>query len=182
MRVSRTSLKGVIVIEPDRWEDERGFFMEIYQMERYMESGIVPVFVQDNISLSVKGSLRGLHYQFPDEQAKLVQALRGEIFDVAVDIRRESPTFGQWTGAKLSDINNRQIFIPEGFAHGFCVLSETALVFYKCTAIYSPASEAGIAWNDPDLDIDWPVDSPLLSVKDRGHPRLKDVPSENLPV
>jgi len=182
VKVLETSLEGVVIIEPDRFEDDRGFFMETYHRERYAKSGIGPVFVQDNLSFSIRGSLRGLHYQFPAAQAKLVLVIKGDIFDVAVDIRRESRTFGQWTWARLSDENSQQVYIPEGFAHGFCVLSETALVMYKCTAVYAPASEGGVLWNDPDLDISWPVSEPLLSGKDRLHPRLRDVPLERLPA
>jgi dTDP-4-dehydrorhamnose 3,5-epimerase len=156
--------------------------METYHQERYGQSGIDLTFVQDNLSYSVQGTLRGLHYQHPHAQAKLVQVLVGEVFDVAVDIRRGSPTFRQWTGHLLSDENKHQLYIPEGFAHGFYVLSETASVMYKCNDFYAPDCEAGILWEDPDLGIDWPFENPLLSDKDSKFPLLKDVPPERLPV
>lgn len=182
MKVSKTSLRGVLIIEPQVFKDQRGLFMETYHQRRYADCGIDAVFVQDNMSFSVKGILRGLHYQHPHAQAKLVQVIKGEIFDVAVDIRRGSPTFGQWFGIHLSGENGRQLFIPEGFAHGFCVLSDTAAVTYKCTDFYAPDDEGGILWSDPDLDINWPMMNPLLSSRDSGYPRLSDVSSERLPV
>ena len=182
MKVSEASLGGVLIIEPDVFGDTRGFFMETFHKKRYRELGIEVTFVQDNISYSVRGTLRGLHFQRPHAQAKLVQVLRGEVFDVAVDIRLGSPTFGQWTAARLSDKNRQQLFVPEGFAHGFCVLSETALVMYKCSDFYAPDSELGIFWGDPDLGIDWPVQHPLLSEKDSRYPRLKGLPVECLPI
>ena len=138
-------------------------------------------FVQDNLSYSTIDTLRGLHYQYPNAQAKLVQVIKGEIFDVAVDIRRGSPTFGEWTGVHLSDENQRQFFVPEGFAHGFCVISDTASVVYKCTDFYAPESEKGIIWSDPDIGIEWPVKEPLLSPKDSQYPCLKDITTNNLP-
>ena len=180
MKVLSTSLEDVLIIEPVAFKDARGFFMETYHQERYGDSGIKSIFLQDNISHSVKGTLRGLHYQFPRGQSKLVHVLKGEIFDVALDIRRGSPTFGQWTGTRLSDENRRQLFVPEGFAHGFCVLSETALVIYKCSDFYAPDSERGILWSDPDLDINWPVEDPLLSDKDGKNLCLKDVSPKHL--
>ena len=183
MEVTKTSLQGVLVIEPVVFGDKRGFFAETYHQKRYDEWGITSVFVQDNISSSIRGTLRGLHFQRPPHaQAKMVQVIVGEIFDVAVDIRRGSPTFGQWTGMRLSDENKRQLYVPEGFAHGFCVLSETALVLYKCNNYYAPESEGGVTWSDPALGIDWPVEDPLLSVKDAKYPLLKDVPLDSLPV
>ncbi|MBK5101669.1 MAG: dTDP-4-dehydrorhamnose 3,5-epimerase [Desulfobacteraceae bacterium] len=182
MKVSEASLGGVLIIEPDVLGDTRGFFMETFHQRRYGESGIETPFVQDNISYSVRGTLRGLHYQRPHAQAKLVQVLMGEVFDVAVDIRLGSPTFGQWTAAQLSDTNRQQLFVPEGFAHGLCVLSETALVMYKCSDFYDPDSEWGIFWGDPDLGIDWPVQDPLLSDKDSRYPPLKGLPVERLPI
>ena len=160
MKVTPTSIHGVLIIEPDVFEDNRGFFMETYHQERYEQSGLDLTFVQDNLSYSVQGTLRGLHYQHPHSQAKLVQVLAGEVFDVAVDIRRNSPTFRQWTGHLLSDENKRQLYIREGFAHGFHVLSETAYVMYKCNDFYAPDCEAGILWEDPDLSIDWPFENP----------------------
>lgn len=182
MKVLSTSLEGVLVIEPSVFEDKRGFFMEAYQQKKYRESGIDHDFVQDNLSYSVRRTLRGLHYQFPHAQAKLVQVITGEIYDVAVDIRRGSPTFGKWIGVYLSDKNKRQIYVPEGFAHGFCVLSETALFMYKCSDLYTPDCEGGILWSDPDIGIEWPVENPLFSEKDSKFAYLRDVPSERLPV
>jgi len=182
MKVTPTSLPDVFIIEPKSFEDRRGFFMETYHKKRYEESNIDCIFVQDNLSHSVQGILRGLHYQLRYPQAKLVQAINGAIFDVAVDIRQGSPTFGKWTGAHLSDTKRNQIFIPEGFAHGFCVLSETADVIYKCTDFYTPDDEGGILCSDPGIGIDWPIADPLLSDKDSRYPCLKDVPLEHLPV
>lgn len=182
MKILTTPLEGVLIIEPAVFEDERGYFMETYHQRRYNDSGIRPDFVQDNMSNSVRGTLRGLHYQYPHAQAKLVQVLQGAIFDVAVDIRQGSPQFGQWTGAELSDTNRRQIYIPEGFAHGFCVLSETALFSYKCSDLYAPECEGGIIWSDPTIHIDWPIDGPVLSEKDKNYPCLNDVPPDRLPL
>ena len=182
MKVLSTSLKGMLLIEPSVFEDKRGFFMETYQKETYKELGIDSNFVQDNLSYSVRGTLRGLHYQLPHAQAKLVQVIKGEIFDVTVDIRRDSPTFGKWTGVHLSDENRRQLYIPGGFAHGFCVLSETAIFTYKCSDFYTPDSERGILWSDPDIGVDWPVENPVLSGKDRNYHYLTDVPPEYLPT
>lgn len=175
MKVLETKLPGVLIIEPDVHGDARGFFMETWQQKRYAEYGLPANFVQDNLSLSHKGVLRGLHYQDPNPQGKLVYVLQGEVFDVAVDIRRDSPTFGQWVGVTLSSENKRQLYIPEGFAHGFCVTSETALFAYKCTDYYNPQAEHGIIWNDPDIGIEWPVKKPVLSEKDRQNMRLKDI-------
>ncbi len=182
MKVLKTSLPGVLIIEPHVFEDMRGFFMETYHQKRYSQTGLDCSFVQDNLSHSIRGILRGLHYQLKHPQAKLVQVIKGTIFDVSVDIRRGSPSFGQWTGAHLSDENRRQIFVPEGFAHGFCVLSETADVIYKCTDFYAPDDEGGILCSDPNIAIDWPMADPLLSDKDSQYPCLSDVPPEHLPV
>ena len=182
MEVLTTSLEGVLIIEPRIFEDKRGFFMETYNQKRYSVSGIDRTFVQDNLSHSVRGTLRGLHYQLNHPQAKLIQVITGTIFDVVVDIRRGSPTFGQWIGLHLSDENRRQLFVPEGFAHGFCVLSKTADVIYKCTDFYAPDDEGGILWSDPGLDIDWPVKHPILSTKDSQYPRLDEVPATRLPI
>ena len=176
MKISETELPGVLLLEPKRFGDDRGFFMELFQEKRYAEAGIPGPFVQDNFSRSAKGILRGLHFQQPHAQGKLVQVFAGAVYDVAVDIRRGSPTFGRWVGMELSADNRRQLWVPPGFAHGFCVLSESADFHYKCTDFYSPASEHGIAWDDPDLGIPWPVKSPLLSPKDSVAPRLKDAP------
>lgn len=182
MQIFQQSLPEVLVVQPSVHRDYRGYFMELYHQKRYGETFIKQSFVQDNLSRSVKGTLRGLHYQVDRPQAKLVQVIRGEIFDVAVDIRLSSPTFGQWLGVVLSDRNGRQIFVPEGFAHGFCVLSKTADVMYKCTDFYMPEDEGGILWSDPELGIGWPVKNPLLSFKDGQYPRLCDVPTHRLPT
>jgi dTDP-4-dehydrorhamnose 3,5-epimerase len=177
-----TELEEVVVIAPRVFEDPRGFFMETFHRERYEALGLRADFCQDNLSFSCRNTLRGLHYQYPHEQAKLVQVLQGEIFDVAVDIRRGSPTFGRAAGVVLSESNRRQVFIPKGFAHGFCVVSETALFAYKCSDFYAPDCDRGVHWSDPDVRIVWPIEAPLLSAKDRGLPFLKDIPEEHLPV
>lgn len=182
MKVLTARLKGVLIIEPRVFEDNRGFFMETYHQKRYRAEGMNCIFVQDNLSHSAQGTLRGLHYQLRHPQAKLVQVIKGSILDVAVDIRCGSPTFGQWTGIHLSDENRCQVFIPEGFAHGFCVISETADVIYKCTDFYVPDAEGGILWSDPALSIDWPVPDPLISPKDSQYPCLRDIPDERLPI
>jgi len=182
MRIVKTSLAGVLVIEPQVFDDKRGFFMETYHQKRYGESGIDKIFVQDNLSYSVQGTLRGLHYQHPHGQAKLVQVIMGKIFDVAVDIRLGSPTFGRWTGVYLSDENKCQLYIPEGFAHGFCVVSEKVVFTYKCSDFYTPESERGILWSDPRIAVDWHIKTPLLSDKDGKYPCLKDVAEGTLPV
>ena len=181
MKIIRTPLAGVLKIEPRVFNDSRGYFMETYQRVRFTGAGIEVNFVQDNLSFSRKNTLRGLHYQNPRGQAKLVQVFQGEVFDVAVDIRRGSQSFGQWYGTRLSFENKHQLFIPAGFAHGYCVLSETALFYYKCSDYYAPECEAGVLWSDPDLGIDWPMIQPLLSEKDAEYPRLKDVPPDRLP-
>ena len=182
MRVTQTKLAGVLIIEPDVFGDARGFFIETFSSKRYGEAGLSQPFVQDNISFSTKGALSGLHFQNPHAQGKLVQVLSGEVFDVAVDIRIGSPSFGQWFGETLSAENHKQMYIPPGFAHGFCVLSDNALFSYKCTDYYSPSTEGGIIWNDPDIGITWPVTAPLVSKKDVGYSRLKDIPKDKLPV
>ncbi len=181
MKIVPTRLKEVLIVELDVHGDPRGYFFESYQRERYAAAGIPTQFVQDNISFSGQRTLRGLHYQNPQAQAKLVQVLQGEIFDVAVDVRRSSPTFGQWVGVSLSAQHPRQLYIPEGFAHGFCVLSASALFLYKCSQIYAPRHEGGLRWDDPDLGIEWPVDQPILSDRDRAFARLKDIPAQRLP-
>jgi len=172
VRVVPTDIPEVLVIEPDVHVDGRGFFVETYQAERYREHGIEGPFVQDNHSRSVAGTLRGLHLQLRRPQGKLIRVIEGEIFDVAVDVRRGSPTFGRWVGVTLTAENFRQCYVPHGFAHGFSVVSAIAQVEYKCTDLYDPASEVGIAWNDPALGISWPVDQPLLSRRDSQHPTL----------
>ena len=182
MNVFPTDLDGVIMLEPDVFGDHRGFFLESYHKQRYSEVGIKETFVQDNLSFSTSNTLRGLHYQHPQGQAKLVQVLEGEIYDVAVDIRYGSPSFGRWTGALLSSENRRQFFIPKGYAHGFCVLSDTALFHYKCSGYYAPQHEGGICWDDPGLGIDWPVNSPTLSERDLNFQRLGDINLQRLPT
>ena len=156
--------------------------METYHQQRYSKAGIQHLFVQDNHSSSIRGTLRGLHYQVTQAQAKLIQVIQGSIFDVAVDIRRGSPNFCQWTGIHLPGDSKRQVFIPEGFAHGFCVLSEVAHIVYKCSDFYAPEDEGGILWSDPDLGIDWPMEKPIVSDKDSHLPCLADVPPERLPI
>lgn len=182
MKVSKTALAGVLMIEPAVFEDKRGYFMETYHQNRYKAAGISADFIQDNFSFSKQGTIRGLHYQLPNGQAKLVQVLDGEVFDVTLDIRRGSPTFGKFIGVHLSSENNRQLFIPAGCAHGFCVLSASALFLYKCSDFYTPQHERGVLWSDPDLEIDWPVETPQISDKDSSYPCLKDVPPGNLPT
>jgi len=181
MNIIPGKIPGLLIVAPDVYGDNRGFFTETWHQRRYAESGIDRVFVQDNLSRSVKGTLRGLHFQIRHPQAKLVQAITGELFDVAVDLRHDSPTFGKWEGVLLSDKNMRQLYIPEGFAHGFCVLSDTALFSYKCTDFYAPGDEGGLLWSDPDIGIEWPVEAPILSDKDRTYPRLKDLGRDQLP-
>jgi len=182
LKCTEKSIPGVLLIEPMVFEDDRGFFLETYHEKKYPEAGIDKPFVQDNHSHSCRGTLRGLHYQLKHPQGKLVYVIRGEIFDVAVDIRRGSTTFGQWTGTILSEKNKHQLFIPEGFAHGFCVISEIADVLYKCTDLYAPGDEYGILWSDPVIGVDWPVENPVLSEKDAESPRLMDVPEELFPL
>lgn len=182
MKIIPTRLDGVVVVEPKVFTDARGYFFETYQANRYREKGIDSEFVQDNLSYSVKNTLRGLHYQYPHGQAKLVSVIKGEVFDVAVDIRIGSPNFGKWVGVILSAENHRQLFIPEGFAHGFCVLSDDAVFSYKCSEYYSSQSEHGFVWNDPKVGIEWPVVSPLLSEKDGKYPCLNDVLESDLPA
>ena len=174
-RFQRLEIPEVILVESQSFEDGRGFFSESYKLSVFRENGIPDEFVQDNHSRSVKGTLRGLHFQLaPKAQAKLVMVARGEVFDVAVDLRRNSPTYAQWVGATLSASNHRKLYIPAGFAHGFCVLSDVADVLYKVSAEYDPDLDTGIAWDDPQIGIDWPVDDPLLSEKDADLPRLED--------
>lgn len=182
MHITETTLPGVRLIEPRVFGDERGFFMETWNQARYAEIGLPERFVQDNLSFSRRGVLRGLHYQQPNGQGKLVYVLQGEVFDVAVDIRLGSPTFGQYAVAILSSDNKRQFYIPPGFAHGFCVTSETALFAYKCTEFYDAKAEASILWDDPAIDIPWPIDAPELSAKDQAALTLMDVPFDRLPV
>jgi dTDP-4-dehydrorhamnose 3,5-epimerase len=180
LKFVETELAGVILIEPDVYRDSRGFFLETYHQKRYAEHGILGPLVQDNHSHSQYGTLRGLHAQIRRPQGKLVRAVEGEMFDVAVDIRRGSPTFGKWVGFVLSGENFLQLWIPVGFAHGFCVLSERVHVEYKCTDFYDPGHELGIAWNDPAIGIAWPIQNPVLSPKDASSPPLAEV-LPNLP-
>jgi dTDP-4-dehydrorhamnose 3,5-epimerase len=174
-------LAGIIIVEPDVYRDSRGYFLETYNAQKYKAGGIDGPFVQDNHSRSMAGTLRGLHLQLRRPQGKLIRVIEGEIFDVSVDVRRGSPSFGQWAGVKLSADNFKQCYVPPGFAHGFAVVSAIAQVEYKCTDVYDAADEIGIAWNDPALAISWPIGQPLLSERDRRHPMLADV-MEVLPV
>lgn len=176
MRVTPLEIPELLLVEPKVFGDDRGFFMELFHEKRYADAGIPGPFVQDNYSRSARGTLRGLHFQEPRGQGKLVQVFAGSVYDVALDVRRGSPTFGQWVAVELSAENRRQLWIPPGFAHGFCVTSDTADFHYKCTTLYAPETERCIAWNDPDLAIPWPVSEPLLSPKDLRAPRLKDAP------
>ncbi|MBP8605009.1 MAG: dTDP-4-dehydrorhamnose 3,5-epimerase [Phycisphaerae bacterium] len=182
MKVIQTAIEGVVILEPQMFADHRGFFMETWNRQRYTQAGVDADFVQDNLSFSHRGVLRGLHFQHPQGQGKLVQVLEGEVFDAAVDIRRGSPTFGQAVTCRLSADNRRQFYVPAGFAHGFCVLSQTALFSYKCTDFYQPHYEGGILWNDPSLGIDWPIDQPILSEKDSRLPLLSQIAPERLPA
>ncbi|MFC1883493.1 dTDP-4-dehydrorhamnose 3,5-epimerase [Thermodesulfobacteriota bacterium] len=182
MSFSESTLPGVIIIEPVVYKDKRGLFLETFHQGKYSGGGINDIFVQDNHSFSMKNTLRGLHYQLKNPQAKLIYAITGEIYDVAVDIRRGSPHFGKWMGVILSAENRKQIYVPKGFAHGFCVLSETADVIYKCSDFYSPGDEYGVLWSDPSIGIDWPVENPLLSEKDSRNPQLNDIPEKHLPA
>jgi len=175
MNVTETKLAGVLIIEPKVFGDSRGFFKETFQAERYREAGIEYTFVQDNYSRSQKGVLRGLHFQITKMQGKLVSCPKGAIFDVAVDIDPESTTYGQYVGVELTEENHKQLWVPPGYAHGFCVLTETADFQYKCTDYYDPSDEGGVIWNDPDVAIEWPIDDPSLSSKDALLPTLADV-------
>ena len=177
-KFTETKIKGIYIIEPKVFGDNRGYFMETYNKEHFAEAGLTMNFVQDNESSSSKGVLRGLHFQTQHTQGKLVRVTEGEVFDVAVDLRKGSPTYGQWEGVILSDENKRQFYIPEGFAHGFLVLSDHAIFNYKCTDFYCPEGEGGVLWNDPDIGIEWPlegIDNIILSEKDKIHPTLKDL-------
>jgi dTDP-4-dehydrorhamnose 3,5-epimerase len=180
MKVAPGDLPGLLIIEPGVFGDRRGFFLESWNERRYAEAGMSGRFVQDNFSYSRRGTLRGLHFQNPAAQGKLVSVVQGEVFDVAVDIRVGSPTFARWHGLRLSGDDKRQFYIPPGFAHGFAVLSESALFHYKCTQFYSPEHERAIRWNDPDLRIQWPVDSPILSARDTAAPLLREIPPNHL--
>jgi len=182
MKINKTNLEGVLHIEPKVFGDARGFFLETYNKERYTDAGFPDVeFVQDNHSKSSKGVLRGLHFQLEHPQGKLVQVATGSVFDVVVDIRVGSPTFGQWYGCELNEDNHHQLWVPPKFAHGFCVLSETADFIYKCTDYYRPEDEGGLLWDDVAVGIDWPLGSPLLSDKDKAYSCLADISQSLLP-
>jgi dTDP-4-dehydrorhamnose 3,5-epimerase len=181
VKIIETILPGCVVIEPDVFGDARGFFYESYNAEKYKGAGFDLNFVQSNVSRSAHGVLRGLHYQYPNPQGKLVSAVEGEVYDVAVDIRLGSPTFGRWTAAILSAQNKRHFWVPEGFAHGFAVLSENATFSYQCTSLYDRTADAGIRWNDGDIGVDWPIGTPQLSDKDQKTPFLRDIPHDKLP-
>jgi dTDP-4-dehydrorhamnose 3,5-epimerase len=193
MNPIETRLPGVVIFEPRVFRDDRGEFLETWHQARYAAAGLPEAFVQDNLSVSRRGVLRGLHYQHPLAQGKLVSVLEGEVFDVAVDIRRGSPTFARWVGMTLSGENRRQLYVPPGFAHGFYVTSDRALFLYKCTAYYAPSDEGSVLWNDPDLAIDWPLGQrsvvsgqssgadPILAPKDAAAPRLAGIPGDRLP-
>ena len=181
MTVTQTDLAGVLVLEPRVFSDARGAFFESFRADRCAAMGVGAAFVQDNVSISRRGVLRGLHFQHPRGQAKLIQAIRGEVFDVAVDVRRDSPTFGRAVWSTLSEANRRQMFVPPGFAHGFVVTSDEAIVAYKCSDYYAPEFERSIHWNDPALGIPWPVASPILSSKDESAPLLSALSSHLLP-
>lgn len=182
MEVIQTDLEGVLLIKPRVFGDSRGGFFESYHASRYGESGITPTFVQDNVSLSQRSVLRGLHFQHPHGQGKLIQVLEGEIYDVAVDVRFGSPQFGRWVGTHLKSSEPQQIFIPEGFAHGFAILSEIAIFSYKCSDYYDPESEKTVIWNDPTIAIDWPVSDPILSPKDADGSPLSGFKPKDLPI
>ena len=182
MKVIETALPGVLILDPKVFGDARGFFYESYNKNSFQDADIDATFIQSNVSRSARGVLRGLHYQWPHPQGKLVSVLEGEVYDVAVDVRYGSPTFGQSQAAMLTAENHRHFWIPEGFAHGFCVVSEFATFIYQCTALYDPKAESGILWNDADLAIDWPISTPMLSDKDSKAPLLRDVAPERLPV
>ena len=181
MKRIETGIPGLVIIEPEVHGDHRGYFKELWNASRYEAANLPGEFRQSNVSRSQAGVLRGLHYQFPREQGKLVSVLQGRIFDVAVDIRTDSPTFKQWAGVELSAENHRQLYVPEGFAHGFCVLGEAAVMNYLCTAEFDAASDAAVAWDDPDIGVKWPDGDFRLSDKDLRAPKLREVAEENLP-
>ncbi len=182
MNIIKTKLSGVLIIEPKVFGDNRGFFLENYRAEAFQKAGITKPFIQDNHSRSQKGVLRGLHYQLTQPQGKLVRVSRGKVFDVAVDVRQGSPTFGQWESIILDDETHRMFYVPPGFAHGFCVLSDEADFIYKCTDYYHPQSEQGIAWNDADIGIEWPQMDYTLSEKDNHNPKLSEQNKDKLPI
>lgn len=182
MEVVETSLPGCVIIEQPVFGDARGFFFESWNSERFEAHGLPGTFVQSNVSSSSRGVLRGLHYQWPRPQGKLISVIEGEVYDVAVDLRRGSPHFGRWTSTILDSSSKRQLWIPEGFAHGFAVISERAVFSYLCTDVYVREADAGLRWDDPAIGVEWPIQDPLLSEKDATAPLLADVPRERLPV
>lgn len=182
MKIKSTSIDGLLIIEPNVYLDDRGFFLETYQKERYVNCGILDSFTQDNQSRSEFGVIRGMHYQIKNPQAKLVTVLRGRVLDVVIDLRIDSKTFGAWCGIELSDeTRDRQLYVPVGLAHGFCVLSDTVDMHYKVTGKYDPSDEGGVNCMDPDLDISWPIEAPIISSRDRNFPLLKNINKEDLP-
>lgn len=182
MKIIETRLPGCVVVEPKVFGDDRGWFYESFNAARFGEAGLPTAFVQANVSRSARGVLRGLHYQWPNPQGKFVSVLQGEVWDVAVDIRQGSPTFGEWAAVVLSADNKRHFWIPEGFAHGFVVLSDEAVFAYQCTALYDPEADAAVRWDDPQLKVDWPVAAPTLSAKDAAAPLLADIAPARLPT
>ena len=181
MLVRTTYIPGLLEIELSVFDDNRGFFAELWRLDVYEQAGIESDFLQDNVSVSKQGTLRGLHYQVERPQGHLITVSRGRIFDVGVDLRRESPTFGKWFGTELTESRLRQVYLPPGVAHGFCTLSESAEVLYKCTSYYDREDEGGLYWADPDVGIEWPIENPIVSDKDRNLPRLKDIAPSKLP-
>lgn len=181
MNVTQTPLEGLLLIEPLCFQDERGFFLECYQLARYQNAGILDLFVQDNQSRSSRGVLRGMHFQVKRPQAQIVTVMRGRVFDVAVDLRPASPTFGQWFGVELSDAGPRQLYMAPGFAHGFCVLSEWADLHYKTSRVYDPHDEGGLLWDDHDVGIRWPIEAPYIALRDMAYPRIRDLSHPELP-
>jgi dTDP-4-dehydrorhamnose 3,5-epimerase len=181
MRIDETGLPGLLLIEPQCFRDERGFFVESFHAQRYYDSGIIDAFVQDNHSRSLRGALRGLHFQVKHPQAQIVTVIRGRVFDVAVDLRINSPTFGRWYGIELSEDGPRQLYMAQGFAHGFCALSEFADLHYKVSQLYDQSDEGGLIWNDRDLRIRWPVENPFVSKRDSAYPPLRELDRERLP-
>lgn len=180
--IDNTSIPGIVIITPEIFKDERGYFFESFNSVDFNKLGLPAKFVQDNQAFSKQGTLRGFHYQLRHQQGKLVRAIQGEVFDVAIDIRVSSPTFGKWVGTILSENNNKIMYIPEGFAHAYVVLSKNALFQYKCTAVYHPEDEYGIAWDDGAINVDWPVKNPILSEKDKNLPDLKNIDKKHLPI
>ena len=181
MIINTTPLNGLLIIEPKFFQDERGFFLETYQAEYYHEAGIVDIFVQDNQSRSIKGVLRGMHFQVKHPQAQIVTVMRGRVFDVSVDLRPTSPTFSKWFGLELHDAGPRQIYMAPGFAHGFCVLSDWADLHYKVSRKYDAHDEGGLHWNDLDVGIEWPIDNPIITARDANYPKLKELIVTHLP-